>query len=137
MDVIALRGQVNRGKSETISIVYQHMLLFGYTQIPGHFRVLGNVKYRDFIDVLEKKNVKIGIFSMGDYSTGPDSVANLLKALLLVGCKKTVCACTIKVGTEKAVKSYPYKFINKKVVLVNSIERIANGEDAEDLYKLI
>jgi hypothetical protein len=137
MDVIALRGQKNNGKSETINIVYQYLLLFGYRQVPGHFRILGNAANRDFFDVLEKKNDLIGIFSMGDYSTGPDSVANLLYALFQVGCKKAVCACTIQVGTEKAVRAYSHIFINKKVAGVNSIERIVNGEDAEDIYKLI
>lgn len=131
-----MRGQPNKGKSETINIVYQYMLLFGYIQVPGNFG-MGNPVQKDFIDILEKKNLKVGIFSMGDYAIGPDSVANLLKRLLNAGCDKAICACTIKPGTEKAVMAYPHIFINKRLGTNSSNERIVNGEDAEDIYKLI
>jgi len=41
MDIIALRGDENEGNSETLNIVYQLLLLFGYKQVPVHFRELG------------------------------------------------------------------------------------------------
>ena len=55
MEVIALQGHSNSGKSETINIVYQLLLQNGYTQVRGQFiGPLGNPAMRDFLDVLQK-----------------------------------------------------------------------------------
>lgn len=138
MEIIALEGSSNIGKSETINIVYQLMLWHGYTQVPGHFKVLGNPTMRDFIDVLEKDGQKIGIVSQGDYQRGPDSLKNHLLALQLAGCVKAVCACTTKPGTLAAVSSYPiHHFVTKTPTLILALQRIDNGHDAGVIYKLI
>lgn len=138
MDVIALRGNSDVGKSTTINIVYQLMLFNGYTQLPGHFRVLGNPVQKDFIDVLELHGVKIGVVSQGDLSRGIDSLRNHLAYLQSVGCAKAVCACTTNIGTVKAVMSYPiHHFQNKVPSTTSSLERIENNRDAIIIYRLI
>lgn len=64
MEVIALRGAKGSGKTETLTTLYQLMLFMGYTQVAGCFQDLGN---RDFLDVLEKERIYIGIVTQGDY----------------------------------------------------------------------
>lgn len=138
MEVIALRGNSNTGKSETVNIVYQYLMLFGYAQVPGHFRgPLGNPVMRDFIDVVEKKGVLIGIVTQGDYAIGPESVKTHLAALQAAGCVKAVCACTTKPGTINAVKAYPHVFVDKTIATSPAQERVVNAFDAEKIYKLI
>ncbi|MES2276809.1 MAG: hypothetical protein V4592_12355 [Bacteroidota bacterium] len=139
MEVIALRGAPNQGKSETINIVYQYILLFGYKQVPGHFEVL-NKDLKDFIDVVEKDGVKIGIVSMGDYEKTDNeySISRLLEILFNAGCQRAICGCTInpRQPTEEAVKKYSHIFINKTQASDDGNQRIVNGKDAETLYKL-
>jgi hypothetical protein len=138
MEVIALEGDPNIGKSETINIVYQLMLWHGYTQVHGHFKVLGNSTMRDFIDVLEKDGQKTGIVSQGDFQRGPDSLKKHLLALQLAGCVKAVCACTTKPGTLAAVRSYPmHHFVNKVSTPSLALQRIDNGKYASSLFVLI
>ena len=142
MDIIALRGNSDVGKSETLNIVYQFMLLFGYIQAPPgprHFRILGNRIQKDFIDILEKKGRRIGIATMGDYARGPESVANLLSYLDGQHCDKAICACNITLpGTVNAVTAYlNHQILDKTVTAVAAEQRIRNGEDAERIYRLI
>jgi len=141
-EIIALRGNSNNGKSKTLNIVYQYLLLFGFTQIPGKFRSLGNPNQYDFIDILEKKGLKVGIATMGDYhitarKTPDDSVENLIDYLASEQCDKVICA--VNAGLNNAIthiSSYKYEFVDK-VVATADFERIKNGEDAEKIYKLI
>lgn len=58
MKVIALVGNENTGKSHTINVVYSFLLRYGYTQIPGYFRELGNPKYEDLLDILSDSDEK-------------------------------------------------------------------------------
>lgn len=143
MKVIALRGDENRGKSETLNIVYQMMLLFGYQQVPGHFNDLGNLAQKDFIDILEKKGVKVGIVTLGDYDDdkkGPWSVSTYLDYLENHGCDKAICAFRHQKMplTLAKINSYPNKEIIPKRIATSLAERrILNGEDAERIYRLI
>ncbi|GAA3972561.1 hypothetical protein GCM10022246_26080 [Pedobacter ginsengiterrae] len=141
--IIALRGDSNRGKSKTLNIVYQYLLLFGYVQVPKYFGVLGNRDQYDFIDIVEKKGVKVGIATMGDYQNGlqrkrKGSVESMIDHLVGAGCDVVVCA--VNLGLTRAIShisSYPHEFVNKSVSLSDDEERIKNGEDAEKIYKLI
>lgn len=65
MDVIALMGDSNVGKTQTLNILYSLLLANGYTQVVGHFQDHSN---NDFMDILEKKEVRIGVATQGDYS---------------------------------------------------------------------
>lgn len=142
MEVIALKGKPNSSKSHTLNIVYQLLLNGGYTQVAGHFRVLGEPKQEDFIDILEKDGVKIGVATMGDYSEkdkvrDDDSAAALLKTLEKQDCKKAICASSTK-DTLKEVEAYHnHILINKRISTIESEQRIKNGEDANRILKLI
>lgn len=144
MDIIALRGSTNVGKSETLNIVYQFMLLFGYTQVSGHFRVLGNPANKDCIDILEKKGIRIGIVMMGDYekpnaeAPQQDTIPGLLTYLQNNGCVKAICACNNSLKNALIfIQTYNHIFINKTITNNPAEQRIINGEDADKIYKLI
>jgi len=143
MKIIALKGNDNSGKSETLNIVYQLMLFSSYTQaLPGpkHFGVLGNPVNRDFMDILVKDDRRIGFATMGDFATKKDAcVADLLAYLLSQGCDTAICACNTRLlGTIKAVEAYPnHQFIDKGVTLTESEERIKNGQDARQIFNMV
>lgn len=141
--IIALRGDSNRGKSKTLNIVYQYLLLFGYVQVPKNFGILGNRDQYDFIDVVEKKGVKVGVATMGDYQNGLQrkrkvSVESIIDHLIGAGCDVVVCA--VNSGLIRAIShiyTSPHEFVDKTVSVSDGEERIKNGEDAERIYKLI
>jgi len=140
MKVIALKGKANIGKTTTLNIVYQFLLEDGYTQVSGNFRELGNPKMKDFIDILEKDDIKIGIVSMGDYSLKiGSSVRCFLQELDDKGCSVSICASrTDKIGTINAVKRYTnHHFIDKRILSTLSEERILNYNDVKDIISKI
>jgi hypothetical protein len=139
MDVIALTGISNSGKTETLNILYQIILLNGYVQVPGHFRDLGN---GDCLDVFEKNGVRVGIVTQGDYVIGAHSVINHLHVLDVAGCVKCICACTtskpkILIAIRMAYTAPPPLLVPKTPSPVVSSNRIVNGADANHLYTLI
>ena len=141
--IIALRGASNKGKSKTLNIVYQHLLLFGFTQTPNHFRVLGNPVQYDFLDIIERKGLKVGIATMGDYQNGSkrkskNSVETFIDYLIAQGCEVVVCA--VNLGLSRAIShitSYSHEFVDKRNTLYDDEERTVNGDDAEKIYKKI
>jgi hypothetical protein len=141
--IIALRGDSSKGKSKTLNIVYQYLLLFGYVQIPKHFEVIGNRDQYDFIDIVEKKGVKVGIATMGDYENGAIrkkkySVESLIDRLVAAGCDIIVCAVNSRLSRAIGhVASYTHVFVDKTVCLSDAEERIKNSDDAELIYKSI
>lgn len=139
MEILALEGNPNCGKSETLNIVYQLLLLNGYTQVPGFFAVLGNPKMRDFIDVLAKDNKIIGIVTQGDYVTGTDAIKNHLNKLSLAKCSIAICACTNKNPKAKLqVTNYtPHTFFMQTGTSVKSLERIMNNTTAQQIFNAI
>jgi len=138
MEVISLQGASNKGKSETINIIYQMLLLNGYTQVPGVFvGPLGNSVMKDFLDVLQKGNKLVGIVSQGDYVIGANSLKNHLAKLFAAGCHKTICACTTKAGTISAVNAYKNIVIHKTIAITASLERLQNNFDATTIYNQV
>jgi hypothetical protein len=138
MKVIALRGQINSGKSHTLNIVYQFLLRDGYIQVPGFFEVLGNPKFEDVLDILEKGGKRVGICGMGDYTIGAGSLKALLARLGSQGCHVAVCSCQSKPRIIKAVTDYPdHDFVDKTPSSGSENHRIVNGIDAESMYRLV
>ena len=140
MDIIALTGKSSCGKSETLNIVYQFLLKEGYIQVQNgvHFEVLGNPKQRDFIDILENGNKKVGIVTPGDY---PDfSVRTNLLILEKAGCNIAITACTTDNQNPilQLNKYYPNNIkILKTLATIDSQERIANNLDAQTIFNLL
>jgi hypothetical protein len=133
MKVIALRGSVSSGKSHTINIVYQLLLVEGFRQVPGYFRELGNPMNEDIIDVLEKDNTLVGVIGIGDYERGEVALSKLLKELEKIGCKIVFCTCrSNRPGIEEAVSNYiDHVFVGKTTSLGASNHRIVNNIDAK------
>ena len=131
MRIIALRGKENSGKSHVINITYQLLLSSGWTQVAGNFRILGNPKYEDIIDILEKDNVLIGIIGAGDYQIGEISLKKLIRELEDKNCDIVVCACRTNPKIEKAITNYDnHNWIDKTISNGNANDRIVNNIDA-------
>lgn len=145
MKVIALRGEADTGKTETLNIVYQLLLSSGYKQIKNHFEVLGNPIIRDFLDILEndETKIKIGFATMGDYARNSKkypcrNVKCLLKKLEDKGCDIVICACRESIkATVDAVKKYKNIIVDKTVTVDEEIERLVNNADANKIYSIV
>lgn len=138
MKVIALLGGVNSGKSHTINVSYHFLLRDGYTQVPGHFRILGNPVFEDVFDVLEKNGKKVGVIGMGDYIIGAGSLKLLLADMQILGCDAVICACRNNPKIEAAVRAYSHHvFVLKTISSGRDNDRIVNAVDAEILLGYI
>jgi len=136
MEVIALRGIYDTGKSETINMVYQGLLAVGYRQVLGCLQNLGG--HNDFLDIIENGIKKIGIVSRGDIA---GLLAQDLQYLNNANCLKTVCACRSRGQTVRAVTQYPqYQFIPKTIAPLNATrnqQQNINQQDANRIISLI
>lgn len=138
MKVIALRGERDCGKTETLTKVYEMMKSQGFQSLPGMYKDLGN---HDFCDVLECNGRRIGIVSQGDYarnhSNGAISVKNLLKDLEEEKkCDIAVCACQTgdgKIRIQNAINSYQGQYIDKQ----KSVSKLNQDKENEQFAKQI
>lgn len=146
MKLIVLLGKSNEGKSETLNIVYQYLLLFGYAQVHGHYRDLGNKINKDCIDILEKKGQKVGLAMMGDYGrnanepidSNGEHVQDFIAYFQLHSCDVAIVACNSNLVNAVAhINSLNPVLFTKTVHSLTSMHRIVNGEDAEKIYKSI
>lgn len=138
MEVIALRGAMNTGKSLTINIVYNFLLSGPWIQVPGFFRILGNPKYNDVFDILIKDDSKLGILGMGDYQRTSNSLASLLKEQETNDCDIVICACRANLNIEKAVSHYAnHVFVDKTIAVDLSNYLAVNQMDADKIIRLI
>lgn len=138
MKVIALRGERDSGKTQTLIKVYEMMKSQGFQSLSGMYKDLGN---HDFRDVLERNGRRIGIVSQGDYarndSNGAISVKNLLKDLEEDGgCDIAVCACQTgdgKIRIQNAINSYQGQYIDKQ----KSVSKLNQDKENEQFAKQI
>ncbi len=94
MKVIALIGESNSGKTTTLTMVYELLVSEKWDEDHGKRKELNN---GDFLTVLEKDNVKIGLVTQGDYAKTVEEslpVWKYLEKLDNYGCSIAVCACT-------------------------------------------
>jgi hypothetical protein len=135
MKIIALRGDKDTGKSHAINIAYSFLLKDGYTQLPGHFREIGNPDYEDIIDILIRDRLKVGFVGMGDYVIGQGrSLKSLLQELADKECDVIICSCRNDPKIESAVTAYPNHFFVDKTISVGDFNnRIVNAIDAEKI----
>jgi hypothetical protein len=136
MKVIALRGVENSGKSHVINIVYHYLLKEMWTQVPGYFRILGNPKFEDILDILTKDGILVGIIGAGDYQKGRLGLANLIALHQTNGCDVVICACRKNHKIEACVLKYSnHIWIDKTLSPTDSYHRIANSIDAQRIYR--
>lgn len=92
--IIVLKGSPKTGKTTSLKKVHSILLSKeGCTQIIGAFQKLGNGD--DILDVIQFREIRIGIITQGDYARGPESVKNLMKLMQPYKCNIIVCACTV------------------------------------------
>lgn len=138
MKIIALKGKENSGKSHVINNVYHLALRDNWNQIPGNFRILGNPKFEDIIDILTKDGMLLGFIGAGDYQIGDIGLGNLLKELENKACDVVVCSCRTNPKIEAAILKYQnHVWVDKTVSMGEENNRIVNAIDAEKIYDLI
>lgn len=134
MEIIALRGEANSGKTETLNLVYRLLFDEGWQQVKNSYKDLCN---RDFLDVLKQGDKILGIVTQGDYAIGSCSVKKHLKTLDEKDCDIAICACTIgehKQKIQDAIDSYPkHNYIDKKM----SEDGILEKDDLEKAMEII
>ncbi len=84
--VIFIRGSGCVGKSTSIRYAYGELIGLGAKQLPDYFYGAG----KDFLDILELRGFKIGIWSGGDVAR---ILRMRLKTLKQERCDVIVCAC--------------------------------------------
>lgn len=110
--ILALQGEPHTGKSTTIGLLYDHMVLNDYIVLLPRRRYNGNPSH-DFIVILEKKKKKIGIMTYGD---SPSLIKNKIKVFIDLNCDIIVCACHFSGKTVETIRNIPgfeYRFIQK------------------------
>jgi hypothetical protein len=139
MEIIALKGPSNCGKSHTLSITYQSLLNMGYTQVPEHFsqeeafNFLGEKIYgnKDFSDILVKDGRMVGIATGEDSQKELSAILNYFKN---AGCAIAICSCQDDTENLAVIKEYtPYILINKTSETIDSLKRIHDNAFAKKI----
>ena len=111
MEIIALRGQDNTGKTTTLKIVFEKLKAQGFQPMNDFEEDLEN---GDFLWVLEKDGRKVGLVTQGDYAQGEYSVKNHLSKLERAGCDTAICACTTGKLVNEADANKVMALFNRK-----------------------
>ncbi|MBI1647796.1 hypothetical protein I7X30_12125 [Capnocytophaga sp. 051621] len=119
MKLIVLKGEPDAGKTVTINYVYNKLRGQGY--IESSKNVFKDLENGDFLTVLEKENVKLGVISQGDYAKGDCSVKKHLESLENQSCSIVICAQTIGENKEKIQKAID-KYSQKEIVTISKIQ---------------
>ena len=117
MKLIVLKGEPDAGKTVTINYVYNKLRGEGY--IESSKNVFKDLENGDFLTVLEKENVKLGVISQGDYAIGDCSVKKHLENLENQSCSIVICDQTE--GKEKIQKAID-KYSQKEIVTISNIQ---------------
>ena len=117
MELIVLKGKENTGKTTTINWLCNYLRGKGYIEPSSKiFRDLGN---GDFLTVLQKEGVEIGIISQGDE---PDKIPNYLKEIEQKASSnkiKVICALRKSIENNKVDLSNGGKNTILKEVEIN------------------
>ena len=119
MKLIVLKGEPDAGKTVTINYVYNKLRGEGYIE-PSR-DVFKDLENGDFLTVLEKERIKLGIVSQGDYVIGDCSVKKHLESLENQSCSIVICAQTIGETKEKIQKTID-KYSQKGIVTISKIQ---------------
>ena len=119
MKLIVLKGEPDAGKTVTINYVYNKLRGQGY--IESSKNVFKDLENGDFLTVLEKENVKLGVISQGDYAKGDCSVKKHLESLENQSCSIVICAQTIGENKEKIQKAID-TYSHKEIVTISKIQ---------------
>lgn len=138
MNIIALRGKGNTGKSTTIRLLHGVLIQNGYQVVSTTFNPQGG----DFRTLFSKNGKLIGITSSGDTY---DLVHDNLHALINAGCTICVCACRTfdrgGHGTNAAIDTflptYQKQYSDKTIAATPGQEQGANQNDCQTLFETV
>ena len=137
MEIIALRGQDNTGKTTTLKIVFEKLKAQGFQPMNDFEEDLEN---GDFLWVLEKDGRKVGLVTQGDYAVKGYSVKNHLRKLESAGCDTAICACTTGEGKSRIQRSIDAYVVHDYVDKTQGTDELscdqANEEDANKVMTL-
>ena len=135
MQIIVLEGLSNTGKSTTIGLLYNLLLNNGGTST--NKQPLGNDP-KDFSDIIiNYKNLKISIFTMGDNST---AISQAIQNYNNKNCDFFICSLssgTPKIRAKKRINQFINTRIPKTIASQNITQSQANNNDANTILNLI
>jgi hypothetical protein len=139
--IIALKGRSNSGKSRTIRLLHNLLLLQNdYRLVHSTLRDERDER-RDFNSTFSKEDKLIGLTSWGDTY---DLVHSHLQELLNENCNVCVCACRtydrVPPGTNAAIRefqNYQAQFIEKTIDRNVATQNETNTQDAHLLLTAI
>ncbi len=135
MELIVLEGLSNTGKTTTVGLLYEILLANGGTST--NKELLGGDP-NDFSDiVVDYKNLKIAIFTMGDNST---EISKAIVRYNNLGCDFFICSLstgTPKIRANNRINQYQNTRIQKTLSSQNISETQANNNDANRMFLLI
>lgn len=131
--IIALQGIKESGKSTTIGLLYDKMLKSGYTVIKKRKR--GSY---DFVAIVEKNGVKIGIITYGD---APSLIKDKINICIEYGCTIIICACHPNGKTATVLLTFkdfqPVQYVTKTISNDEKSFEGINKQDAQGLFDRI
>lgn len=136
MQIIVLQGMPNTGKTKTLNLVFDIMVLNG-GGVSTNRQVLGNPSQNDFSDIVKWNNQKVAFFTMGDYST---YLAKAIYDFNRQNCDILVCALsinTVKKRANNALNKFNATRITKTVAPNQNAELAVNTADAQTISNLI
>lgn len=134
MRIIALRGGDSCGKTETINLVYDRVILSGGISTNKQ-QVGGDI--RDFSDVVNYKGQTVAFYSMGDLANTTIGAINKYNAL---GIDVLVIASNIKfVKPIQLIRTFAHNLVTKTVASPRNTvnNNSANTTDANTIFGLI
>lgn len=135
MKIIALRGSDSCGKTETLNLVYDSILL-RTTFVRGKIQLGGDS--RDFEDeVTLTDGRKVAFYTMGDYSI---HTIEAIKKYDVLGFDLLICASNVKFKRPiQKIMLYPHDLVIKTIAptLSKTDTDIANNTDATIILGLI
>ena len=131
--IIALQGDQNRGKTETLSLLFKFAIEKGFEIVIDKKKKTS----KDFFVIIKKYNIQVGICTYGDKAY---LIRDRCNIFINAGCSIMVCACHNKGVTFDIVNSfidYTPEFIKKTIGLTGSEYDNVNKHDADNLLKRI
>ena len=134
MRIIALRGGDSCGKTATINLVYDRVILSGGVST-CKTKVGGDI--RDFSDVVNYKGQTVAFYSMGDLANATIGAINKYDAL---GIDVLVIASNIKfIRPIRLILTFAHNLVIKTVAVPSNPanDLTANTTDANTIFALI
>lgn len=120
MELIVLKGKENTGKTTTINYVYNELRGNGYEE-PDQDK-FENLGKGDFLAILEKEDIKLGINSQGDEV---NQIQKYLRVLENEGCSRAICTLRNTIEENNLLDNGKNKIL--KIIEIKSKRGINKG----------